>query len=86
MKRKRCQELCELFGLVETFNVQELGTSYRRRSLNVHPDRPGGNGALFMELHERYYELIKIRDDVYHSFYKCEIGLYVGYQKVQMMT
>lgn len=40
----------------------------------------------FESLNERYHELMSIRDDIFHSFYNCEIGLYVGYHKVEVLT
>lgn len=37
-------------------------------------------------LKARLRTLRSIRDDIYHAFYKCEIGLYVSYKEVQLMA
>ena len=48
-----------VFGLTPDYSINELKHSYKRKALEVHPDRPGGDPDKFRLITKCYLELIE---------------------------
>lgn len=48
-----------LFGLTPQYTLEELKHSYKKKALEVHPDRPGGNADQFRIVSKCYMELLE---------------------------
>ena len=44
----------EILGVEPTATIEEIKKSYRRLSMEFHPDRPGGNNEMFRRINEAY--------------------------------
>jgi hypothetical protein len=61
--QERMRHLHEQLGISETCTAKELAAHYRKRSLQLHPDRAGGHIEEFQKFSAAYEELCELKCD-----------------------
>ena len=71
---KNTLPLWETIGCTPTPSVAAIKSAYRRKALEVHPDKPGGSNALFRDVKLKSDKLVTAVNDLLLRFTELSVS------------
>ena len=74
----------EFFGVTPDVSIDEIRKLYKRKAMQLHPDRPGGSHEKFQELTRAYEIIVRLKTKCQRCGGTGEVVLKVGYGRVKV--